>query len=133
MKTEEILAGAKKEIEHRGWCKGVAVDEQAHVCMLGAIAAYVDQDLLIWNGSLHDGALEDKFFDPRQPWARAVMALACAIDPRHAAETGESLSYASFMEAHTAVAHQNDRRATTLQDVYNYFDKALAELGALHG
>lgn len=116
----EDLLQAKQELINRGWNKGQLISSvDGSCCALGAIGcATVEGFSGEFESEIHDG---DRFgllrTSPRA--LAAVTAVADQLDHRSITFTGDQDDVASIWEV-------NDRHATTLEDVYGFFDAALA-------
>ena len=100
-----------REIIEKGWCKG-RMNDGVGFCALGAVAEAVGVE---WVRDIFNLPRPVFTFDSAEEWTRGKDFL-----------NGLALQ-AGYK--HTAVF--NDDPITTHQDVLNFFDKALAELGAL--
>lgn len=117
MEPKEVLIKAKEEIETLGWCQGTAANKQGNRCMLGAMASVVGD--LGWDQRMGEGYIKGGFYD-RNATAIKALLVVTGGDPDEYVSIGAGV-----------IADVNDDMDTTVQDVYNYFDKALAELGGL--
>lgn len=108
--TEDLLQ-AKKEIATRGWRKGDLVDEKGRCCALGAIG------LATIDGFAATG--DDRYILLENS-DRARAAITEVVK-----QTGYIYEGQDDIDA---VYGRNDRSETTLEDVYQFFDDALASV-----
>lgn len=93
-----------REIVRKGWYQGSYTDGKGNYCALGALATAADCDW--WQG--------------------------CPSWPRKADRALTILARIVKDNGYPNVPEFNDRHGTAKGDVVALFDKALAELGALH-
>lgn len=101
MSVVEDLRNAKRELLRRGWTQGILESGDGRVCAVGAINRATDS---------------------------------CKMDARTHAVQQQLTVYLDadcFKTELVPLAAFNDRPDTTMQDVVNLFDKALADLGGL--
>jgi hypothetical protein len=111
------LQASKAELVRRGWRQGGLVAHDGRVCALGAVGCALVQDYENYTYPCHRYLPFQK--DPRA--SAVVQALASHLERRGIG--GEDEVDRIFIK--------NDHPDTTLQDIYDLFDKALAEAGGL--
>jgi hypothetical protein len=97
-------------IIEKGWCKGTYTDQEGNFCTYGAV---FQAEGVTWHTMT------------------GIQGVYPVISPHAAVEANHYLRDLVQKMGYKDVPTFNDDPNTTHQDVLNFFDKALAELGAL--
>jgi hypothetical protein len=111
------LKASRAELERRGWAKSKLVREDGSVCMLGAIGCALLGEAETLSGRYARLAGDERAYAVIQALAANMPEARWLIQPDR---PGVEQVYTT-----------NDNPDTTLEDIYNFFDKALAQAGGL--